>query len=739
MTDARATQDAALRDAAVNDPDAEAPEGEAVRAPLLRPSILDPLFAPARALPGVGPKMAPLIEKLLGTPEREARIVDLLFHLPQGGVPRRLMGSVSEAPVGEPVTVGVTVVAHRPAQIGSGKRPHRVLVEDSTGDISLVFFGMPRARVEKMLPLGAHRYITGRIDLWDGTRQMVHPSRIVDEAGLAELPAVEPIYGATEGLTSRAINKLAVAALDRLPTLPEWQDPAWLEKNRLPAFADALRVEHRPEEPLPKAEDPLQPPPATPARRRLSYDELLASQLALALMRARQRRKAGRVNAGDGALSGRIQAALPFALTGAQARAVAEIRADLAAPRRMLRLLQGDVGSGKTAVALLALASAVEAGRQAALMAPTEILARQHFERLQPLAGGLRLRLMTGRDRASERKSTLAALAAGEIDILVGTHALFQEAVTFRDLGLAVVDEQHRFGVHQRLALGAKGEAVDFLVMTATPIPRTLALTFFGDMDVSVLDEKPAGRQPIRTLTLPTERIDEVVAGLARAIATGERVYWICPLVEESEFIDLAAAAERFDDLKQHFGDAVGLIHGKMPGPEKDSAMARFAAGETKVLVSTTVVEVGVDVPEATIMVIEHAERFGLAQLHQLRGRVGRGSKASSCLLLYRGPLGQVARARLEMMRDSEDGFRIAEADLKLRGEGEVLGTRQSGLAAFRLARLESDGDLLVAARDDARMIVERDPGLKTPRGQALRVLLYLFERDAAIRLIGAG
>ncbi|TXN58298.1 ATP-dependent DNA helicase RecG, partial [Methylobacterium sp. WL18] len=389
--------------------------------------------------------------------------------------------------------------------------------------------------------------------------------------------------------------------------------------------------------------------------------------------------------------------------------------------------------------ALLALASAVEAGRQAALMAPTEILARQHFERLQPLAGGLRLRLMTGRDRASERKSTLAALAAGEIDILVGTHALFQEAVTFRDLGLAVVDEQHRFGVHQRLALGAKGEAVDFLVMTATPIPRTLALTFFGDMDVSVLDEKPAGRQPIRTLTLPTERIDEVVAGLARAIATGERVYWICPLVEESEFIDLAAAAERFDDLKQHFGDAVGLIHGKMPGPEKDSAMARFAAGETKVLVSTTVVEVGVDVPEATIMVIEHAERFGLAQLHQLRGRVGRGSKASSCLLLYRGPLGQVARARLEMMRDSEDGFRIAEADLKLRGEGEVLGTRQSGLAAFRLARLESDGDLLVAARDDARMIVERDPGLKSPRGQALRVLLYLFERDAAIRLIGAG
>ncbi|WP_375464155.1 ATP-dependent DNA helicase RecG [uncultured Methylobacterium sp.] len=709
----------------------------------LRPSILDPLFAPVRGLPGVGAKMAPMIERLLGTPEQPARIVDLLFHLPQGGTARQLIGSISEAPVGEPVTVGVTVVGHRAAQAGAGRRPHRVLVEDATGDISLVFFGMPAARVERMLPLGAHRFVSGRIDLWDGQRQMVHPSRVVDAEGLAALPAVEPIYGATEGLTSRAIGKLALAALERLPVLPEWQDAAWLRQNGLPAFADALRTEHRPEEapkpPTLGADGTATPPPATPSRKRLAYDELLASQLALALLRARARRKAGRVNAGDGRLSARIEAGLPFALTGAQGRAVAEIRADLASDRRMLRLLQGDVGSGKTAVALLAMASACEAGRQAALMAPTEILARQHFERLAPLAGPLRLRLMTGRDRAAERRATLADLAAGEIDILVGTHALFQDGVVFSDLGLAVVDEQHRFGVHQRLALGAKGAAVDILVMTATPIPRTLALTFFGDMDVSVLDEKPAGRRPIRTLTIPTERLDAVVAGLERALEAGERVYWICPLVAESEFLDLAAAAERFDDLKRHFGDAVGLIHGRMPGPDKDAAMARFVSGAARVLVATTVVEVGVDVPEATIMVIEHAERFGLAQLHQLRGRVGRGSKASSCLLLYRGPLGQVARARLEMMRESEDGFRIAEADLRLRGEGEVLGTRQSGLAAFRLARLESDGALLEVARDDARLIVERDPSLKTERGRALRVLLYLFERDAAIRLLDAG
>jgi ATP-dependent DNA helicase RecG len=469
----------------------------------LRPSLLDPLFAPARILPGVGPKIAPLIEKLLGTPEREARIVDVLFHLPQGGVARRLVGSVAQAPAGEPVTLGVTVVAHRPATPGAGRRPHRVVVEDATGEITLVFFGMPRPRIEKMLPLGAHRYISGKIDLWDGTRQMVHPSRILDEAGLADLPAVEPIYGATEGLTSRAINKLAVAALDRLAPLPEWQDPAWLARNRFPGFADALRTEHRPEEAPPRGTDPLQPPPASPARRRLAYDEILASQLALALTRARQRRKAGRVNAGDGALAARIEAGLPFPLTGAQSRAVAEIRADLAEPRRMLRLLQGDVGSGKTAVALLAMASAVEAGRQAALMAPTEILARQHYERLVPLAGDLRLRLMTGRDKAAERRTTLAALAAGEIDILVGTHALFQEAVTFRDLGLAVVDEQHRFGVHQRLALGAKGEAVDFLVMTATPIPRSVAMTVFGDLETSVLSELPAGRAEVSSVVGP--------------------------------------------------------------------------------------------------------------------------------------------------------------------------------------------------------------------------------------------
>ncbi len=714
----------------------EPPDFPSASAPMsLRPSLLDPLFAPATVLPGAGPKVAVLIDKLVGTPERPARVVDLLFHLPQRGIARQLRGSIAEAPPGEPVTLGVTVVAHRPPQT-AGRKPFRVLVEDQTGDITLVFFNLPRARIEKMLPLGSHRYVSGRIELWDGFRQMVHPSRILDEKGLADLPAVEPIYGATEGLTSRAIGKLAVSALDRLPVLPEWQDRSFLDRQGWPAFAEALRTEHRPAEAAETEEDLK-----TPARRRLAYDELLASQLALALVRSRMHRPAGRTNVGDGALSGRIEAGLPFGLTGAQTRALAEIRGDMGSDRRMLRLLQGDVGSGKTAVALLAMASAIEAGRQAAMMAPTEILARQHAERLRPLveAVGLRLALLTGRDRVAERRATLAGLADGSIHIVVGTHALFQDDVAFHDLGLAVVDEQHRFGVHQRLALGGKGEAVDILVMTATPIPRTLALTYFGDMEVSVLDEKPAGRQPIKTVLVSTDRIEEVTLGLERALAKGDRVYWICPLVAESEYVDLAAAEERFSALRERFGADVGLVHGKMPGKDKDEAMERFAAGDTKILVSTTVVEVGVDVPQATVMVIEHAERFGLAQLHQLRGRVGRGAGASTCLLLFKGPLGQVSRARLEMMRETEDGFRIAEEDLRLRGEGEVLGTRQSGLANFRLARPEADGDLIVAARDDARLIVERDPGLKSERGDALRALLYLFERDAAVKLLQAG
>jgi ATP-dependent DNA helicase RecG len=700
----------------------------------MRPDILNPLFGRVAALPGVGPKTAPLFDRLLARPGRPARVADLLFHLPASVIDRSQRPTIAAAPINTMVVIKARVTEHRRPQGRYAKQPFRVLVEDETGDVELVFFLANADWIERSLPIGATRWISGRIELYDGRRQMVHPDRVLDEAGLAKLPPYEAVYGLTEGLQARFVLRATEEALTRIPALPEWQEPSVLAANKLPSFADALRAAHRPDD----AKALL---PQHPARQRLALDELLASQLALRLMRAKMRRLPGRENKGDGRLSRAIEAALPFKLTGAQQRALEDIRADLGSDLRMLRLVQGDVGSGKTVVAALAMASVVECGRQAALMAPTEILARQHYERLVPLMApaGLRVALLTGRLKPSERAATHAAIAAGEIDVVVGTHALVQSDLAFRDLGLAVVDEQHRFGVQQRLALGAKGEAVDVLVMTATPIPRTLALTAFGDMDSSALDEKPPGRTPIETRALPASRIGEVVAGLKRAVAQGARAYWICPLVEENEDLDLAAAEARAADLRHYFGQAVGLLHGRMKGPEKDAQMEAFQRGETSVLVATTVVEVGVDVPDATIMVIEHAERFGLAQLHQLRGRVGRGSGKSTCLLLYKGPLSEAAKARLVVLRQTEDGFRIAEEDLRLRGEGELLGTRQAGLPGFRLADLSAHARLLAIARDDAELILRRDPELASERGRALRVLLYLFERDEAIRLLRAG
>ncbi len=702
----------------------------------MRPDILAPLFGRVAALPGVGPKTAPLFDRLLVRPgaSQQARVVDLLFHLPASLIDRSQRPTIAEAPLETLVVVKARVVEHRRPQGRYAKQPFRVLVEDDTGDVELVFFLANADWIERSLPIGATRWISGRVELYDGRRQMVHPDRVLDEAALAKLPPYEAVYGLTEGLQSRFLLRAAEEALTRLPQLPEWQEPTVLAANKLPGFADALRAAHRPDSPAALS-------PQHPARQRLALDELLASQLALRLMRAKMRRLPGRENQGDGRLANAIEAALPFRLTGAQTRALDDIRADLGSDKRMLRLVQGDVGSGKTVVAALAMASVVECGRQAALMAPTEILARQHFERLAPLMGpaGVRIALLTGRLKSAARAATHAAIAAGDVDIVVGTHALVQGNLAFRDLGLAVVDEQHRFGVQQRLALGAKGDAADVLVMTATPIPRSLALTAFGDMDSSALDEKPPGRTPISTRALPASRIGEVIGGLQRALAQGARAYWVCPLVEENEDLDLAAAEARAADLRHYFGDAVGVLHGRMKGPEKDAAMEAFQRGDTKLLVATTVVEVGVDVPEATIMVIEHAERFGLAQLHQLRGRVGRGAGESSCLLLYKGPLSEAAKARLMTLRQTEDGFRIAEEDLRLRGEGELLGTRQAGTPGFRLADLTAHARLLAIARDDAELILRRDPELASERGGALRALLYLFEREEAIRLLRAG
>jgi ATP-dependent DNA helicase RecG len=700
---------------------------------LMRPALLNPLFAPVTSLSGVGPKQDKLFRYLLGRDETP-RLVDLLLHLPASVIDRRARPKIRDAVPGTVVTLEVKVDRHRPTPARNSRAPHLVYASDDTGDVVLTYFRAQPGYVEKLLPVGSKRYVSGTLQMFDGVPQIVHPDRVVDEEGFAKLSGIDPVYPLTEGLALGSLRRAMAQALQKLPALPEWISPEVIRRCKFPPIAEALNRVHVPVE----LTDIL---PDGPYWSRLAFDELLAGQLALALVRAQLRRPAGDRNAGDGHLRSKIIDALPYALTASQRQAASAISDDLRQPVRMLRLLQGDVGSGKTVVALLAAAAVAEVGKQAALMAPTEILARQHIKTITPLAerAGLRVAILTGREKGKERRDILARLVAGEIEFLVGTHALIQDDVVFKALALAVVDEQHRFGVRERLALTAKGVAVDVLVLSATPIPRTLVLTYFGDMDVSELREKPAGRQPIDTRAVPMSRLNEVTEAVGRAIDKGKLVYWIVPLVEESETVDLTDADARFESLRERFGDKVGLVHGKMRGTDKDKVMAQFASGEINLLVATTVVEVGVDVPAATIMVIENAERFGLAQLHQLRGRIGRGSEASTCLLLYKEPLGEMSTARLKVIRETTDGFRIAEEDLKLRGEGDVLGVRQSGLPGYRIARSDVHAQLITQARDEALRIMKDDPRLTGARGEALRCLLYLFERDEALPLIGAG
>lgn len=702
----------------------------------MRPSLLNPLFAPVTSLSGVGPKQDKLLQYLLSRNETP-RLVDLLLHLPSQVIDRRARPKIRDAVQGTMVTLEVTVDRHRPPPPRNSRAPYLVYASDDTGEVVLTFFRAKPGYVEKLLPVGEKRFVSGTLQMYDGIPQIVHPDRVLDEEAISKLSGIDPVYPLTEGLALGSLRRAIAQALQKLPALPEWISPDVLRRCHFPPIAEALNRVHQ----------PLELTDILPDQRywsRLAFDELLAGQLALALIRAQLRRPAGVRNAGDGHLRNKIIDALPYALTPSQRNAAAAIAEDLQQPVRMLRLLQGDVGSGKTVVALLAAAAVAEVGKQAALMAPTEILARQHIKTIAPLAerAGMRVAILTGREKGKERRELLAQLAAGEIDLLVGTHALIQDDVVFRDLALAIVDEQHRFGVRERLALTSKGEAVDVLVLSATPIPRTLVLTYFGDMDISELREKPAGRQPIDTRAVAMSRLGEVMDGIGRALVSGKLVYWICPLVEESEAEGtehLTNATKRFESLQKRFGDRVGLVHGQMKGTEKDRVMGQFAAHEIGLLVATTVVEVGVDVPAATIMVIENAERFGLAQLHQLRGRIGRGSEASTCILLYSEPLGEMSKARLKVIRETTDGFRIAEEDLKLRGEGDVLGVRQSGLPGYRIARPEVHGQLITQARDEALRIMKDDPKLKGERGEALRCLLYLYERDEAIPLIGAG
>ena len=693
----------------------------------MRPQVLFPLFTDVASLKGVGANYEKLIKKLCGD-----KVVDLLWHLPYSMIDRTYQPKIAFAQDGKIASIKVKVIEHIEPQ--SKKQPYKVLVEDSSGEMALIFFKVYKDSIKKNLPVGEMRLISGKVESFNGLKQMTHPDYIVKLEDAAKVIGFEPVYSLTAGVSNKMLHKLIYQALQRVQDYPEWLEANFKAQKGLMNFREALIAAHFPK----KIQDTEA---LSPSHIRLAYDELLANQLALALVRQKVKKQAGRVLKGDGNLRQKILSLLAFELTDAQKRVLTEIYADMEAPFRMLRLLQGDVGSGKTIVALLSMLNAVECGAQAAIMAPTEILAKQHLETMLELCSkiGIRCELLTGRIKGKARQKILDDLKEGKINILIGTHALFVDNVEFQDLAFVVVDEQHRFGVQQRLSLSNKGKQTDILVMTATPIPRTLVLTAYGDMEYSKIDEVPKGRKPVETSVLPLSKLNGVVEALARKLEQGCRAYWVCPLVEESEKIDLAAAEERFESLKKIFGDKVGLVHGKMKEAEKDAVMERFKKGEISLLVATTVIEVGVNVPEATIMIIEHAERFGLAQLHQLRGRIKRGFQASNCILMYGYPLSETSHARLNIMKETEDGFLIAEKDLELRGGGEILGNRQSGFSEFKIADLSVHKDLLYTANKDAKMIVAQDAALASPRGQALKILLYLFEQDDAVRTYLAG
>ena len=692
-----------------------------------RPTDLNPFFSETTSLKGVGPRVAEALGRAMGT-----RLKDLLLTPPSSLIDRSNRPKISDAKTDEICTFHVTVGQH--IVPSNRNRPYRVRVFDETGDMTLTFFKARADYLNRVLPEGSQRIVSGKTEVFNAQLQMTHPDYILHPDKIDELRLYETLYPLSAGLSQKVAGKAMMGALQRLPTLPEWLDKNMLSKQDWPSFHEAIIRIHQPEHPIDIKID-------APPRLRLAYDELLAKQLAIAIVRENTRRSKGRALQASGQYVDDVLKGAPFKPTNAQNQAFAEISADMTSPYRMARLLQGDVGAGKTFVAALACAQAAEASVQTALMAPTEILARQHAQTLKSLLApaGLTVEAVTGRDKGNSRDALGTGLAEGYIDVVVGTHALFQEKVEFKDLGLVIIDEQHRFGVHDRLKLTEKGHKPDLLVMTATPIPRTLALTSYGDLDISKLDEKPAGRKPIETRILPMQRLDDVIEGVERAIKKGDQIYWVCPLVEDSDLIDLTSVQDRHRQLSAIFGDRVGLLHGRMSGQEKESISQGFKRGTYDVLVATTVIEVGVDAPNATIMVIEHAERFGLAQLHQLRGRVGRGDKQSTCLLLYKGPLSVNGKSRLEIMRQTEDGFLIAEKDWELRGSGDLLGARQSGLPEYKLADLDRHKSLLETAVQDARFLTQQDPQLSSERGQAARNLLYLFEQDFGIALMKAG
>lgn len=691
----------------------------------MRPNILFPLFADITGLPGIGSKVKALYERIAGT-----RVVDLLWHFPTSLIDRRSMPAIRDLQTGAIATVLITVEKYVEPPKNKKNLPFKVLGYNETGFLTIVFFHAYSDYIKRQLPIGEQCVVSGKIDGYEGSKQMVHPDYIYSAKDLEKALRIEPVYALTQGLSGKHVLKTMDKIVNNLPILPEWIEPGYMEKKQWKPWHECIKSVH-----LPQSEHDLLR--SSDAQCRLAYDELLASQLALQLIRRQNITSSGKVINGDSKLRNALTESLPFTLTHGQKTVLKDIYNDQNSTARMMRLLQGDVGSGKTAVALFAMIHTVEAGFQACIMAPTEILAKQHMDWISSMCApiGVRVGMLIGSLKSKEKENVLLSIKNGDVDIIVGTHALFQEHVIFKNLGLVIIDEQHRFGVKQRMSLTDKGQKVDTLVMSATPIPRTLTLTLYGDMECSVLSEKPKGRKNIDTRVMPITKLDEVVSSLARVMQKGEKIYWICPLIENSELSDFAAAEERCKHLKKHYGKKIGLAHGRMKTEEREHVMRNFRDGDIDVLVATTVIEVGVDVPDATVIIIEHAERFGLSQLHQLRGRVGRGNKASSCILLYQN-LGETSKNRLMVMRESNDGFRLAEEDLKLRGGGDIMGTKQSGLPQFKVARLDVHFDLVQIARDDAKLILNKDPNLLSERGCALKTLLYLFEYEQQIKYL---
>ncbi len=702
---------------------------------MIRSENLTGLFSSLRSLKGVGARFGALLNKFFANGEtQEAIVLDLLMHMPTQIIDRRAQLSIREAQIGSIATLKLHIDSHQKPPKNRPHSPYRVYCHDESGKISLVFFHVKGNWLERSLPIGEIRYVSGEIGFFNGEKQITHPDYIVKIEDFNQLPLVEPLYPLTHGLSSKALRKLIVQALEKLPKLDEWIEKERIEQFGWPDFSSAMRSIHAPKTPQEAQID-------SAARMRLAYDEYLAGQLSLQIIRSNLVKQKGVSRKFSGKITNKINNILSFELTRGQKIAIREIIADLESNDKMSRLLQGDVGAGKTIVAFFAMAAMAEVRTQSALMAPTDILANQHYKTLKPLCEqvGLTITILSGKMKAGERKKALEEIKSGKSNIIVGTHALFQSEVEFNNLGLTIIDEQHRFGVYQRLALSEKGKNCDMLVMSATPIPRSLVLTHFGDMDVSILREKPAGRKAIKTAALPIEKYDKVIMRLKAQIESGAQAFWVCPLVEESEIMQLVSAQERFLDLQKYFGDKVALVHGRLGQNEKQQIMQDFQAGKYKILVATTVIEVGVDVPNASIMIIEHAERFGLAQLHQLRGRVGRSDKESACLLLYKPPLGEIAKARLDIICKSEDGFEIAQRDLELRGQGDILGTRQSGMPGYKIVVPDIHRHLLEYAHQDAKKIIKNNPYLSGKQGEALRSLLYIFRKDSAIPLIRAG